>query len=170
MMSSPSPYRGQRGSAAGTRPLAQLRDDLNSLFEQFFGGGMSLMGTEREGLRMWNLDVEEGENEITVRAEMPGFEPNEIDIQVNNNTLTIQAERRQQGEQQRSYRSYRRSLTLSAEVDADRANANYRNGVLELRLPRTAASRAKRITVQGQAAAAAGMQQGSAQASARKQK
>jgi HSP20 family protein len=162
-MSSLGPWRGQRGGSAGAHPLAQFRDDLNSLFEQFFGGS-SLTGPEREGLRLWDFDVAEGNNEITVRAEMPGFEPGDINIQVDNDVLTIQAESRQQGEQQRSYRRFRRSVTLPAGVDADRASATYRNGVLELHIPRTAAGRAKRITVQGQAAGAGQRQQAAGQA------
>jgi HSP20 family protein len=117
------------------------------------------MSTEEEfgPQRFWDLDMEEGNNEVIVRAEVPEFEPNDLDIQVNNDVLTIKAEKKQEtkegetagGHRERRYAMYRRSVTLPPGTNPDKAEANYRNGVLELHIPRSGEARAKRIPVQG---------------------
>jgi HSP20 family protein len=131
-----------------------MRNDLNTLFDQFFGRGSAMAGFGDEDLRFWDFDVTEDDKEVTVRAEVPGFEPDELNVQVNNDTLTICAEHRQQGEHERSYRSFRRTVQLPTSVDADKATASYRNGVLELHFPRAADALTKKISVQAHAAEA----------------
>jgi HSP20 family protein len=93
--------------------------------------------------------VTENDNEIVVRAAMPGFDANDIDMQVRGDTLTISGEKKQQGEQRESFSRFRRSVTLPAGVDTDKAQAKFHNGLLELRLPVKEEARAKRIQVQG---------------------
>lgn len=135
-------------------PLRRLHNEIDSLWEQFFGGGLGL--AEWGGFRRpWGMDVDEHDKEIRVRAEAPGFEPKDFDIQINGNMLTIRAEHRQENEQneggvrtwQRHYGQFQRSVPLSGPVDADKVEAHYRNGVLELRLPRTEEAERKRIEV-----------------------
>lgn len=131
-------------------PLGRVRGEIGSLFDRWFGHWP--MPAEWG----WDVDVEETENEIRVRAEMPGFEAKEIDVQVTGNILTIRAERDTATEEQegdtrsweRRHSRFQRSFTLPAPVDADKVEAKYRNGVLELQLPRTEATQRKRIEVQ----------------------
>jgi HSP20 family protein len=130
-------------------PFQQWRD---AFFDRFFGG-WPLMGFD-EGeywpMRTWDLDLNESDDKVRVRAELPGFEPQDLDVQINDNLLTIRAEKKQESEQQQEYRSFRRTLTLPRGIDPDKVQASYRNGVLELDIPKIPEARAKRIQIQGE--------------------
>jgi HSP20 family protein len=136
-------------------PLRRLRDEMEALFDRFLGGRSG--GWEPTGFmeRLRDVDVEEGENEIVVRAEAPGFEPNDFDIHVSGNTLTIRAEHKGEKEEKKEgyqtrewhYGRLERTIPLSTPVNPDKIEARYHSGVLELRLPRTAPSSRKRIEV-----------------------
>jgi HSP20 family protein len=136
-------------------PLSRLREEVDALFDRFFRGWADWPEPGWGPERFWGVDVEDTDREVLVRAEAPGFEPQDFDIQVSGNTLTIRAERKQEAEQeqggyrisQRRYGRFQRSIPLPAAVDADRVEAHYRNGVLELRLPRTEEARRRRIEV-----------------------
>jgi HSP20 family protein len=144
----------QMATRRNEHPLRRLHDEIDSLWQQFFGGGFGL--AEWGGLpRPWGLDVDERANEVAVRAEAPGFEPKDFDIQINGNMLTIRAEHREEKEDkehgtwQRRFGEFQRSVPLSGPVDAEKVEAHYRNGVLELHLPRTGQAERKRIEVKG---------------------
>lgn len=137
------------------QPLAKLRDDFDALFDRFFGRLPASMDTDNGFDRFWELDVEDQDNEVVVRAEVPGFEANELDVQLNGTVLTIKAEKKEENKKsgnghttERSYRSYYRSVTLPQGVIADGINAKHRNGVLEIHLPKSEEAKAKRISVQ----------------------
>ncbi len=136
-------------AARREHPLERLSRNFDTLFGRMMGGSMTPFGQEEGSLRLWDFDVSEGDKEVTVRAEVPGFEPNEIDVRIDNGTLTIKAEKEQKGEGREEYRSFVRSVTVGPDVDADKAHASYRNGVLELRIPRTESARPKRIPIHG---------------------
>src|SRR5205823_12857255 len=100
-------------------------------------------------------ELQESDRDILVRAEAPGFEPKDFDIQVHGNVLTIRAEHRQESEEKQGegrtweqhYGRMHRSIMLPATVDPEKVEAHYRNGILELRLPRTEEAQRKRIEV-----------------------
>jgi HSP20 family protein len=152
--------RGRRGDLmrGRTHPLSQLQDQFDALWDRYFGGWPMPAEEEFGSERFWDLDMEEGDNEVIVRAEVPGFEPNDLDVQVNNDVLTIKAEKKQEtkegegGERQREqrYAMYRRTVTLPPGTNPDKAEANYRSGVLELHIPRSKEAQGKRIPIQGQ--------------------
>jgi HSP20 family protein len=128
-------------------PMDRLRRD----FETLFGPLWRDFGMEEDfgNMRVWDFDITENENEVTVRAEVPGFEPNELDVQVHNEVLTIKAEKQHKEGQREEFRSFSRSVMLPSGVDQDKAQATYRNGVLELHLPRSEGAQPRRINVQG---------------------
>lgn len=128
----------------------ELRRRMDDLFSSLFGGFPSVAMVEPEEFRFWDLDLAESENEITVRAELPGFEPEEIDVQLQDELLSIKAERREKRDDREEHQTYRRSITLPRTVDVNKAQATYRNGVLELRIPRSEESRSRKIQVQGE--------------------
>jgi len=145
--------RGGNGglSQAGQYPLTRLRDEMESMFEQFFGRGPGMGEWGRE--QFWDVDMEEKENEVVVRAEAPGFDAKEFEVHASGNMLTIRAEHKE-GEAKKEgetggwgFRRFERSLSLPTGVAADKAQAQYRNGVLELHLPRTEVARPHRIEV-----------------------
>jgi len=156
--------RNNQGGNLATRgqqahPIDLFRREMDSLFSRFFGGGWlaPFEGSfgQTQGL---GLDVQENDNEMVVRADVPGFEENELDVRLENDLLTVKAEKEQKGDNQREYRSFFRQVTLPPGIDADKVQASYRNGVLELHMPRPEGSRAKRIQIQGQRAATGGQQ------------
>ncbi len=148
-------HRGNRGSTTPSRmghPLDLFRRQMDALFDSFWGGPAAAFDDDFGGMRLWDFDVSENDKEVVVRAEVPGFEENELDVQLSNDMLTIKAEKQEREEGREEYRNFYRTVMLPSSVDAGKAQATYRNGVLELHLPRTEESQAKRIPIQGRQA------------------
>jgi HSP20 family protein len=145
--------RGNTGGAMTRRgrhdPLDLFRREMDSLFDRFFGSNW-LAPSGESSQRFWDFDVREQDKEIIVRAELPGFEEKEVNVELANDVLTIRAEKEQKSEEHEEYRSYYRSITLPPGTTPEKAQATYRNGVLELHLPKTEGSQAKRIPIRGQ--------------------
>jgi HSP20 family protein len=139
--------QGGRLSTRWEHPLERFRRDFDNLFGSMF---LSPFEQEAEALRLWDFSVKENDKEVIVRAEVPGFEPDELDVQLSNGVLTIKAEKEQKGNGAEEYRSFFRSVTLPPGTAAENVKANYRNGVLEVRVPREEGARAKHITIEGQ--------------------
>jgi len=150
------PQRREAPNGAGFEPVRRLRDEFDRMFDQFFRGWPApwtggVMGRDW----YWGLDVQDAENSLSVRAEAPGFEPGDFDIQVRGDQLILRAAHKTEaGEQDQGHREWSqqeffRSITLPAEIDADKVTAQYRNGVLTLSLPKAESSKARRISVQG---------------------
>jgi HSP20 family protein len=145
------PWRSNRNGAGALanrteHPLSLFRSEFDSLFDRFFGNWPALDATWSG----WGLDLDETDNEVVARVDAPGFEPGDFDIQVSGDTLKITAERKAEKGDKRTYeRRFQRYVTLPAAVDADKVEAKYRNGVLELTLPKTEQARWKRIPVKG---------------------
>jgi len=100
------------------------------------------------------LDVIEDKEGYTVRASLPGVKPDELDIAVENNVVTIRAERKAEDKneegvrwQERYYGALERSFTLPVEVDANKATAELERGVLTLSLPKAEVAKPKSIKV-----------------------
>jgi HSP20 family protein len=130
-------------------PPARLHEEFKTLFDRFFGGPIPF-APERE--RIWNLEMEETEKEVMVRAEAPGFEAEEFHVEVRGDALMLKAEHKhEKKENEKEYeyaeRKYERYVTLPAPVAMEKVEAVYRNGVLEVRLPKTEEAKAFRVTV-----------------------
>jgi HSP20 family protein len=100
----------------------------------------------------WGLEMEEKAQEVTIRAEVPGFEASELDVQLTGNLLTIRAEHKEapgkEGEPvERHYGRLERTLTMPEGIVPEKVEARYRNGVLEVRVPRTPEALPRRIEV-----------------------
>ena len=137
-------------------PVARFQNEMNSLFERFWsdwGNWPALPQDPFPSQRGWALDVDDQPDQYVVRAEAPGFDPNDLDVQVSGNLLTIKAEHKEEKKEKQSsrysYGSLQRSFTLPQGIDSDQINAQYKNGVLELYLPKSEEARAKRIAVTG---------------------
>ncbi len=132
-------------------------EDIDDLFRGVFLRPMRLESQEgAQGMRL-KMDVKEDEKAFTVHAEVPGVKKEDIHISIDGNQVSITAEvkrekEERQGEKvlrsERYYGKVYRSFTLAQDVDQDGANARYENGVLELTLPKKAASAQRRLTVQ----------------------
>ncbi|MCP4259183.1 MAG: Hsp20/alpha crystallin family protein [Planctomycetes bacterium] len=130
--------------------LTRLHGEMNDLFGGFFRG----FDGPFAGYKAWPaIDVAEEENAIIVRAEVPGCKPDDIDISVHGNVLTISGEKKLSEEKKEkgyyhvesSYGSFRREVTLPTDVNQSKVDATYTDGVLSITLPK--AEKAKTIKV-----------------------
>jgi len=96
----------------------------------------------------WGLTTEEKEKELVVRAELPGFTPEEVKLEVTGERLMVEAEHKVEKGKEEAERAYvRRTISLPPEVETEKAEATFRNGVLEVHLPRKAEALKRRIEV-----------------------
>ena len=141
--------------------LFDRRSRMNRVFDDFFERPFSLVPFFGDS-SIWGdfapcVDVSETDKEITVSVELPGMQPEDINVTLDRNNLMISgekhAEKEEKGERyyqlERSYGSFRRTIPLPTEVDQGRVDANFRRGVLKVKLPKTAKAQEKsgRITV-----------------------
>ena len=143
------PYsRRNRGS------LASLHSEMDDLFDSFFKG----LDRPYSGYKTWPaIDIADEEDQIVVRAEVPGCNAEDIDISVYGNTLTISGEKKLKEEKKEkgyyytesSFGSFRRELTLPSDVDAEKVNAACKDGVLSITLPKAAKAKAIKVKVKG---------------------
>jgi HSP20 family protein len=129
-----------------------LREAMNSLFEDSFVNPSST----RSGTLGMPLDVAETKEAFIVEASLPGVRPEDLDITLQNNVLTISGETRQQqatGEKpnyhrvERRYGRFSRSISLPTQVQSDKVDAQLTNGILRLEIPKAEAARPRKIAV-----------------------
>ena len=132
-------------------PLANIR-----LFEDAFTRFLA----EPQGNRPWSpsVDIYETENELVLKADLPDVDQDKIDVRVENQTLTIAGERKFEKQDnvkgfhriERNYGSFVRSFAVPNTFDTDHINANFKNGVLSVTLPKKEAAKPRQIKVQVQ--------------------
>lgn len=136
------------------RDMVSLRDAMDRLFEESFVRPRSWL-TPTDGMATLALDVHESADDVTVRASIPGVKPEDIDISVTGDTLTIKGETREENEEkngsyhlrERRYGAFQRSISLPTLVKADKASAEFENGVLTLTLPKVEEVKPKSIKI-----------------------
>lgn len=136
-------------------PFFTLRREMDRLFEDAFRGfGLSSFGNG-DGFGWPQVEVVDRDKEVRVTAELPGLEEKDVEIRVEDNVLVLRGEKRTEFDDEerhyseRSYGRFERQVALPAEVEDERANATFRNGVLTITLPKTERARqhAKRIPI-----------------------
>ncbi len=139
------------------RELNALQDRMTRLFQDSWAPLATRVG--EEGLATPTfvppVDIYEDEHSIVVKAEVPGIDPKDIDVRVENNTLTIRGERKLEHEEreenyhrvERRYGSFYRSFTLPNTIETENLTADYNNGVLEIRMPKRAEAKPKQIKI-----------------------
>ena len=136
------------------REFATLPDRMNRLFRESFNdvGRDESLSTSTFAPA---VDVYEDEHKVTLKIEVPGIDEKDIDVRVENNTLTVHGERRIEKEEkeenyrrvERQYGAFTRAFTLPQTVDADNVSASYEKGVLKIALPKKAEAKPKQIKV-----------------------
>ncbi len=136
------------------REMMTLREAMDQLFEESFVRPARSWGeSSRERPLRLPLDVYTTPEEIAIVASLPGLTPDELDIVIQGDTLTIRGELRPPLEnveylfQERPYGAFSRTLTLNVPVDAGKAEAVFENGALTLTLPKAEETRPKVIKV-----------------------
>ena len=146
--------RGEiRKTAQHGTPVTQLRSDWDRLFDRFLDDfwGPSVGGAPSDLM----LDVSETDEEIVVRADVPGIAPKDLDIQVAGDVLTITGKRLEESEgkgaryhhSERRFGSFQRSIGLPIPVEADKVDAVHENGVLTVTLRKAESLRPRKIEV-----------------------
>ena len=136
------------------REMERMRREMDRLWDSFFEERPRLR-MEEAGEWMPSLDLSETDNDIIVKADLPGIDPKDIDISLANDVLTIKGEKKQEREEkdenyhiiERSFGSFTRSLRLPRDVQSDKISASYKNGVLKVVLPKSEEAKAKEIKI-----------------------
>lgn len=140
------------------RELDRLQNEVNRLFEGYNTTGDRPTEARANGVsRAWApvVDIAENENEIVLRAELPGMKQEDIDIELTGDTLTLRGERKFEDEErrdsfvrvERSYGRFQRVFTLGVPVQNDQVRATYRDGILEVHLPKSEATKPRKVQV-----------------------
>ena len=137
------------------RDIMSVRDEMNRIFNEAFGRAANDESAWSSGTWSPPVDIYESDDALVIKAELPGFSKDEISIELKENTLAIKGERKREDEvkegnyhrMERVYGAFQRSFLLPTTVDQEKVNASYRDGILELRLPKVQAAQPKRISV-----------------------
>jgi HSP20 family protein len=135
------------------REMADLQQTMDRFFDR--GIGRVLARGENGTDSYFPLDLYETENDVVVKASLPGAQPEDVNVSVNGDVLSIKAETKAETEekqpnyyrQERRFGVMQRALQLPVRVDADKADAAFEHGVLTLRLPKVAEARPKTIEI-----------------------
>jgi HSP20 family protein len=135
--------------------LASWHRDIDDLFRRFFSDGGE---AGSEPLMNWSplMEVFEKEGQYIVRADIPGVNPNEVEVSVANDTLVIKGERKQSAEtreknyhlSETAYGRFERRLALPTGIDRDKVTAKFEHGVLEIAVPLPATATAKKVPIE----------------------
>lgn len=133
--------------------MTGFRQEMDRLFDRFLESRWEDMPVLGEWVP--KVDLSETKDAIVVKAEVPGMDAKDIQVQLQENVLTVTGEKKQEKEEkderyhrvERSYGSFTRSMRLPAGVEAGKVNATFKNGVLTVTLPKTAAAKATPIPV-----------------------
>lgn len=141
------------------REIEELHSEMDRLFSRFTGQNGSGTGNNLRGMMgtwVMPIDVVERTDDVTLKAALPGVDPRDIQVELEDNVLTLRAERhleeqRDQGgthwvEQQ--YGTFTRSLTLPSYADTEHIEARYENGVLEMKIPKRESAKPRKIELQ----------------------
>jgi HSP20 family protein len=137
------------------RELNSLQSEMNRLFNTFFD--VPAGGANGATLRRWvpAMDLVETEDRYVLRADLPGLSEGDINIEVENNVLTVSGERKSEHQDEgegyyrveRAFGTFSRSLTLPEGVDPDAVEASFDKGVLEVRIPKPEETKPRRVEV-----------------------
>jgi HSP20 family protein len=135
--------------------LMPMREEIDRLFNQFLRKGDGEEGAWMRGTWAPPVDIYETDDAFVLKAELPGFSKDDVNIELHENRLTMRGERKRETEAkeeqyhriERAYGRFERTFWLPTTVDAEKIQANFNDGVLELRLPKRETAKPKRIAI-----------------------
>jgi len=135
-----------------TREVDSLQSEVNRLFDTFFGGRSA-----NGALRRWvpPMDLVETDDYLVLRADLPGLDSDDVNIEVKDGVLTVSGERKTEHEEradgfyrvERASGGFSRSMSLPQDVDAERIDASFDKGVLEVRIPKPEERKPHRVEI-----------------------
>lgn len=152
------PWKKRSHEVSPVRSVARFRDEIDRVFERFFSDPWDLAWPTNSSIK-WSpaLDVVDSENEVTVRAELPGIDAKDVEVSISGNVLTICGEKLESTEQknedrfvsERHFGAFRRSIELPTGLDPEKIDAEMQNGVLVVKVAKLKAAERKRVPVKG---------------------
>jgi HSP20 family protein len=136
------------------RDMVTLREKMNRLFEDIYSG----RGEDKDiAATTWapSVDIYETESELVMTAEIPGVDEKDVEIKVEDNTLTLKGERKFERETkeenyhriERSYGTFYRAFTLPNSIDPDKIHAEHENGVLKISMPKRQELKPRKVKI-----------------------
>jgi HSP20 family protein len=133
----------------------QMREEMDRLFSQLSGRGDGEEATWGRGTWVPPVDIYETDDAFVLKAELPGFSKEDVQIELHENRLTLRGERKRESDAkeeqyhriERAYGRFERTFWLPTTIDAEKIKASFKDGVLELRLPKSEAAKPKRIAI-----------------------
>jgi HSP20 family protein len=134
--------------------LSLFQKSIEDLFDDFFER-KSKSFLQNTGI-VPNVDISETKDEYIITSELPGVKKEDIKVTIDNNILTIKGEKKHEKEEkgknylrrERTYGSFSRSFTLTPNVDVNKIKSTFKDGVLEIKLPKTESSKSKEIQIE----------------------
>jgi HSP20 family protein len=140
------------------KELEDMRKDMDRLFEDFFAPVARRRRWLKPGVSVVvpNIEMYDRKNEIALKAELPGVNKEDIDLTITKDSITLKGEVKKDEEVkeedyyacERSYGSFTRTIALPVEVDSEKVKASFKNGVLEIVLPKKEESKPKEIKIE----------------------
>lgn len=136
--------------------LLSLHQEINRMFDDFFRGfDLAPWGDSGSGGFLPAVDITETDREVTVKAELPGMDEKDVSVEVDDNTLTIRGERKDEHEEKNRrwhcresyYGSFHRVLPLPGGVDGEKAKARFKKGVLTVTMPKLPEEKSNRRAI-----------------------
>ncbi|WP_456324987.1 Hsp20/alpha crystallin family protein [Desulfonauticus submarinus] len=148
----PSLRRKQESVLTPTSSVFDLFDQMDRMLRETWWGNGELSTTFAPA-----VEVRENDDEIIVKAEIPGLDTKDLDVRLENNYLILQGEKKQESKSEKdnivrmevSYGSFYRAIPLPSEVDESKIKAKYKKGVLTITLPKNEKAKAKKIAIEG---------------------
>ena len=154
----------ERRAVAPWRPFSEMtrwEQEMERMFDNFFGRRLRPIWDERwwpsrgAGISVPVVDLYEEKDEIVAKVELPGIGKDEVQVNITDHLLTIKGEKKKEAEikeedyyrSERAFGSFTRTLELPRAVQVEKAQASFKNGVLEIRLPKTEEAKRKEIKV-----------------------
>jgi len=143
----------RKSRADNGHPFYSLQREMNSLFDNFFRGydlaPRSFAGGT--GIFSPSIDIKENDKEFIIKAELPGVEEKDIDVTVTNDSVTIKGEKKEEKEDkdknyyymERSYGFFSRVIPLEAEIEANKTEASFKNGILNIKILKNQGAKVK---------------------------
>lgn len=137
----------------GFPSLNRMRHEFDELLSKFFTEVPALWNAER-GDGRWAFEVEDQPDSYVIKAEAPGFEQNDFNINLRGNQLVMQAkrseEKKDKGKESFASSEFYHAMTIPQFVDEEKISASYKQGLLQITLPKTADGKGRKISVKGE--------------------